>query len=374
MNRLCVRIELELKNTLCHQGFAQANGLCFLATDKTIHELCDSLSIEKTIRMQIALAKNRKQLGHYHPACLLALDPHRIPTYTKRICPKKKKKPEDKATKVLQNFFCNDALTGQPIAFLIASGGRSCSTSTLQLLQIIEQIDLLPALFLADKEHYTFEVLQYFAKHEKMDAIVPAIQTAKVKKMMQALNYTEHWPAYATATTDFYFNGQPQLFQLIAQRTGLEFQNPSFKGFIATSKHHDWYQINQNYPNRWSIEEFFNFEGHMAWARASTLNLNIRFAKQSAALIAQAVCYEIRKLLPSPYKTWTAKHLAKTIFLDFDGDIKVKNDTIIITFYNAPEELGLKTHFENLPEKLAQQGINPKVPWLYDFKVDFRFK
>ena len=112
----------------------------------------------------------------------------------------------------------------------------------------------------------------------------------------------------------------------------------------------------------------------MAWNRASTLHLNIRFARQSAALIAQAACFELRQVLPNPYKTWTAKHLAQTIFLGFDGDVKVSKDTIIITFYNVPDKLGLRKHFENLPDKLLQQGIDPKVPWLYDFMVDFRFK
>lgn len=369
---LCVN-RIRAKNTLCHQGFAQVNGLSFLATDKIIHHLCD-MSISQTIDMQLDLAKKRKSLGHYHPANILALDPHRIPIYTKRITPKRKKQPEEKATKMLQHFFCNDAITGQPIVFLLASGGKSCTPMTLQLIRLIEQLELLPAVFLADKEHYTVEVLKYVLEHEKMEAIVPAIQSKKVKTILESLTYTEHWPAYATARTDFQFNQHPQTFQLIGQRTGLPTQNADLKGFITTSKHYNCYHINYLYPDRWSIEEFFNFEGDMAWNRAATLNLNIRFARQSAALIAQAVCFELRQILPPPYKTWTAKHLAQTIFLGFDGDARVNKDTIIITFYNVPEELGLKKHFENLPQKLQEQGICPKVPWLYDFMVDFRFK
>jgi len=27
-----------------------------------------------------------------------------------------------------------------------------------------------------------------------------------------------------------------------------------------------------------------------------------------------------------------------------------------------------------MPEKLSSEGINPTIPWLYDFKLDFRFK
>jgi len=46
----------------------------------------------------------------------------------------------------------------------------------------------------------------------------------------------------------------------------------------------------------------------------------------------------------------------------------------IVTFYNVPESLNLRKNYENLPEKLKAEGINPKVPWLFNFKVDFRFK
>ncbi len=111
----------------------------------------------------------------------------------------------------------------------------------------------------------------------------------------------------------------------------------------------------------------------MAWTRASTWNLNIRYAKQSAGLLAQAACFELKKLLPQPLSQWTAKHTAQSIFLNMDANLKVKDDTIIITFYNAPNSLQLQKHFSNLPAKLAQQGINPKIPWLFNFKLDFRF-
>jgi len=27
-----------------------------------------------------------------------------------------------------------------------------------------------------------------------------------------------------------------------------------------------------------------------------------------------------------------------------------------------------------VPEKLAREGVNPEIPWLYNFKLDFRFR
>jgi len=55
-----------------------------------------------------------------------------------------------------------------------------------------------------------------------------------------------------------------------------------------------------------------------------------------------------------------------------DGDIRVKDDTIVVTFYGHSKSIE-KNEFINLPHKLAKNGINPHIPWLYDFKLDFRF-
>jgi hypothetical protein len=128
------------------------------------------------------------------------------------------------------------------------------------------------------------------------------------------------------------------------------------------------------YCERWSIEDFFNFDGAMGFDRASTFNLNIRYGKMSLALLAQAASYQFRQKLPKPYNRWNATHLSEAVFNKIDGDIRVKDDTIIITCYNAPKELNLQDNYQNLPEKLLSQGINPRAPWLYNFKVDFRFK
>ena len=117
-----------------------------------------------------------------------------------------------------------------------------------------------------------------------------------------------------------------------------------------------------------------NCEAALGWNRASTLNLNVRLAKLSFALIAQAASYELRKILPDGLKNWTSESLAEKLFQAIDGDISVRDDTIKVTLYNAPMTDIFKEQYLHLPEKLAAEGINPKVPWLYDYKIDFRFK
>jgi hypothetical protein len=92
------------------------------------------------------------------------------------------------------------------------------------------------------------------------------------------------------------------------------------------------------------------------------------------ALIAQTVIYQLRSRLAEPIAGWDASHLAQSVFQGLDGDIRVSDDTIIVTYYDAPNVEQLRDHYENLPEKLLVQNVNPRIPWLYDFKLDFRFR
>src|SRR5271157_6165421 len=47
---------------------------------------------------------------------------------------------------------------------------------------------------------------------------------------------------------------------------------------------------------------------------------------------------------------------------------------IIVTYYNATDADELREHYENLPAKLRAESIDPRVPWLYGFELDFRFR
>lgn len=102
----------------------------------------------------------------------------------------------------------------------------------------------------------------------------------------------------------------------------------------------------------------------MGFDRALTFNLNMRYGKMSLALLAQAATYEFKEKLSKPYKYWNSTHLADAVFSKIDGNIRVKNDTIIVTCYNAPNELNLQQNYQGLTEKLMDEGIDPKIPWL----------
>jgi hypothetical protein len=359
-------------NYITHQGFELLNGLGFLVTDEQVHELLNKHTVSEAQKLQEALVAIRRNNGHFQ-GDLIAIDPHRIVSVTKRIMPQKKKQPEEPARKVLQTFFALDTKTGQPIGCGIGSPGVNTTKATIELLNLIK-IANKNALILADKEHFTESLIRDIDQNSNFEFLVPAISTDKIRKIERSLTYERHWAGYATAEMQFSFEGHKEKYRLICQREGETPKSYAYKSFLTLSGRERTELLSECYKERWSIEEFFNFDGAMGFDRASTFNLNIRYGKMSLALLAQAATYELRKKLPQPYSSWNSMHLAQALFTKMDGDIRVKDDTIIVTCYNAPSELNLPKNYQNLPDKLLSEGVNPEIPWLYNFKLDFRFK
>lgn len=375
---LCVN-GMRPKRTISHQGFDILNGLGYIVSDKTIHELLERTTIYQTKQLQIALGKIRKQLGDYQSKIYI-LDPHKIVSYSKCITPKKIISHDLKPQKVLQTFFCIEAHSGQPIGFIIGSSGRTVSDASNELFDMLLEINPEGGLILADTEHSTASIMERVIREKNLEAIIPAPRNKKIEKYYEKINYVESqgmWIGYSIGSIPYRLGEMQNDLTLILQRIQQELGSYDYKPFFSTvQKTEDEYKdmVTIKFRDRWNIEEFFNFESALGWNRSSTINLNIRYGKMTMGLIAQAAIYRLRQKLPKPYKTWTAEHLARSLFSSIDGNIRVKNDTIMVTFYNFPEKLGLKEYYHNISDRLQEEGINSKIPWLYDFKLDYRFK
>ena len=116
------------RSFLRHKGFQLANGLPFLPTDGTLHDLLVAHTIAQAHLLQVALGKLRRAGGHF-PSRVLALDPDRLVSYSKRDMPQRRPAAGQAATKQAQTFFLLDAGTGQPLCLANASGGRSLTAA-----------------------------------------------------------------------------------------------------------------------------------------------------------------------------------------------------------------------------------------------------
>ena len=377
---LC-RVSLRHDRSLRHKGFELANGLPFLPTDGALHDLLEAHTIAQAQQLQGALGRLRRASGHF-AGRLLALDPHRLVSYSRRDMMQRRPSSGERATKQAQTFFLLDAETGQPVCLTHAGSGRSLASATQEVLHQAQQI--LPAtrerpLLVADVEHFTVELLDYVRQHTPFDLLVPLRQTTEQQRSYRALPesaFTRHWAGFATASEKF----RPRRSVLrqpcyrYIQRTGERPESYHFKGFCCTRPRPEVPALTADFPQRWHIEEFFRFEQDLGWKRAGTLNLHIRTGQMSLALVTQTLIHQLRRRVGAPLDQWDSLHLAKDLFGGLEGDLRVDHDTLLVTYYNAPNADRWKEHFENLPARLQQEGVDPRVPWLYNFKLDFRFK
>jgi Transposase DDE domain len=365
---------------LRQRGFELANGLPFVATDTAIHFLLNDHTIAQAMNLQIALGKLRRASGQILGR-LLIVDPHRLRSHSKRRMRRHKKDQHTRATNVAQTFFCLDGETKQPIGFVTGTSSRTVTQATPELLDLAAAVcgpQTGGALALADAEHFTAALLDQVHQDTRFDILVPIPLTAKLQRRLHSLpdeQFTRHWAGYATAKLPYQLTHSQQgpFFQFV-QRLGESPAQYHYNAFLSTCDRDPVQALTAEYPKRWHIEEFFNIDQGLGWDRAGTQNLHIRYGHMSLSLIAQAVIAQLRQRLGPPASAWNCRTIAEKLLAGLEGDIRVENSTIIVTYYNAPEADRLRLLYGDLPAKLAAENIDPRIPWLYDFKLDCRFR
>jgi len=359
-------------------GFELANGLPFVATDLAIHNLLAKCTVDDSKQLQVALGRIRRVSGHFQGK-LLAIDPHRIPSYSKRRMRERAEKSGSRPVKMAQTFWLLDADTHQPVCFTTATAARSAVDVTPELMDMAESIlqpEAEQSLVVADSEHFSGQLIEDIHQRTGFDLLVPIPNRPAHRKSYQAIpedQFRRRWAGYATAKVPYQMKQGGRYFQFV-ERTGERAEDWRYQGFLSTTDRDEVDALTIEFPKRWHVEEFFNANQALGWKRGGTMNLNIRYAQMTMALIAQAAIHQLRTRLGEPYCTWDATHLAKDLFFRIDGDVRVSGNTIIVTYYDAPNARLLRDHYEQLPEKLLAQNVNPEVPWLYNYRLDFRFR
>ena len=177
---------LREQRSLSQRGFELANGLPFVASDVAIHSLLAEHTVAEAQRMQIALGRIRRVSGDYAEK-LLAIDPHRTPSFSKRQMRRFRDDQRSRPYKVAQTFFVMDADTHQPVCFTTATSSRTATTAAIELLALAAEI-LAPQpkqiLVVADLEHYTTELFNHVQLNTPFDLLVPMKYERSLRKLL----------------------------------------------------------------------------------------------------------------------------------------------------------------------------------------------
>ena len=376
---LCIT-GLREQRCLTQQDFNLANGLPFVASDPAIHDLLNAHSVAEAQGLQVAFGRIRRSRGHFLGK-LLAVDPHRLTSYTNRHGRRRQAGPNARARKTVQTFFCLDADTAQPVCFTTGSPARTVTHATPELLERVQEI-LGPqadgALVVADTEHHCAELLDHVSEQTPFDLLVPVPHQKHTDRRARAIPpeaFRRQWAGWATAKVPYapvHSRGGP--YTLMVERFGERPEDWTFNSFLCTADREEVEALSQDYPDRWHVEEFFNIHQDLGWKRAGTQNLHIRYGQMTMALLAQGALAQLRQRLPDPMREWNAKHFASEVLRGLDGDVRVCEDTIVVTYYGAHQLAESREAFEHLPKRLAAEGVDPRLPWLYNYRLDFRFR
>lgn len=375
---LCVT-RMRQNGSFSQKGLELANGLPFLVTDEAVHRLLAERTVAETQSLQVALGQVRRLAGHYRGQ-VLALDAHHLSSCSRRQMRHRRAKPELPATKTSQSMFCLDTDTFQPLGCILGSSALSAFQQVPGLLDMAAQI-LHPApgsaLAVADSEQFAGDIFHHVKSATPFDLLTPIPAYPAYRRDLAAIPpeaFTHRWAGFATARTPFSFRDHPGRYTRIVQRTGELPGQFNLRAFLCTRNRDEIEALCSEFPSRWHVEEFFNADQALGWQKAGTLNLNVRYARMTTALMAQAAIHQLRRRLGEPFSHWDARHFAKDILQGLDGDIRVRDDTILVTYYNAAALQPLAEHLQHLPETLAAEGVDPRIPWLYGLKLDFRFR
>ena len=368
------------RQALQHRGFELANGLPFVATDAAMHLLLADHTIAEAKHLQVALGKLRRASGHFRGR-VLVIDPHRIKSYSKRRMRRHIHERRGRPTNVAQTFFCLDGDTQQPLGFVTGTAARTVTTATPELLELAADIcgpEADSKLVLADAEHFTSKLLDQLHQDTRFELLVPMPMTAYLRKQLRSLPeaaFTRHWAGYATTKLPYQLSHSERgpFFQYV-QRSGERPDDYRYVAFLSTCDADPVHALAAEYPKRWHVEEFFNTHQALGWNRAGTQNLNIRYGQMTMSLLAQALTDQLRQRLGEPEFSWAASTLAEKLLAGLEGDIRVRENTILVTYYNAPNVERLQERYTDLPAKLSAEGIDPRIPWLYGFQLDFQFR
>ena len=185
---LC-RTGLRHRRNLNQRIFELANGLPFLASDMAVHEFLGYRSVADSLLFQVTLGKIRRASGHFQGR-LLAVDPHRVRSFTKRHMRLHRHDDRERPTKTAQTFFVLDVDTGQPICFTTGTSARTTTVAAEELLKLASEIlDPKPgqALVLADSEHFTAELLDKVKTETIFDLLVPMPNRTGLRSKLRAL-------------------------------------------------------------------------------------------------------------------------------------------------------------------------------------------
>lgn len=278
---------------------------------------------------------------------------------------------EERYGKAIRTFYTQDQESGKPLFALAAYSGTSVSQITRRITGMTHDILGQKFLMVADKEWYCGQLIRDLHKQYGVSILVPVKQSENRIREFTAVPLNRYdktvWGNIATLyTTMKDFDGP--LLMLIKQR-----EDGKYFALI-TPEHKLTPDIAMpTYTKRWRIENFFSDNSHLGVDRLPSIGLDVIQTVLSLRLFAYHVMDNFRHDLGPGYSHKTPEIICREFVDGVQGRLQLHRDVITINIYGFEHEAAAATILTNLDAKFAKANVDPRIPWLGNRRLKFRF-
>jgi hypothetical protein len=320
---------------------------------------------------QTALGRRLVALGHVTPGHPVNVDAHNIKTYSRKAMKHSFITQEDRYGKAVRTFYTQDQTSKKPLIALAAYSGTTVSQVTRRLAILTRAILERDFLMVADKEWYCGQLIQDLHAQYGIAVLTPIKASPKRLVEFDAVPL-EHYDqtiwgnvaAVYTTMTDF---DGPLWMLLKKQRNGTYFAliTPACSMTADTAM--------PTYTKRWRIENFFAENAFLGVNHLPSLNLNAIQTMLSLRLLAFHVMDNFRHDLGAAYQKKTPELIHREFVDGVQGRVQLRGNIIEVRIYGFEHEAAAAAILTNLDTKLEHAGVDPRIPWLGNYRLRFTF-
>jgi len=358
-------------DSVSRADFGLLAGLPFLVSPSSQYRFLQSVKMKDAINFQVALGKHLVNLGQVTPGAPVNIDGHNLKTFSRKAMKRSFITKEGRYGKAIRTFYTQDQESKKPLVALATYSGTTVSQITRKMVNLTREVIGQNFLLVADKEWYCGRLIHELNKQYGVTVLTPVKRSPKRIEEFDSVPLDKYddtvWGNVSTLyTTMPNFDG-PLLLFLKKQSTGKYFA-------LITSAHDMTSNIAMpTYSKRWRIENFFGDNAFLGINRLPSLNLNAIQTMLSLRLLSFHMVDNFRHDLGPAFKNKTPEIIHREFVNGVQGRIQLRGDIIEVSVYGFEHDAAAAAILTNLDAKLETAGVDPRIPWLGNRRLRFKF-
>jgi hypothetical protein len=359
----------ELRESSC----GLLSGLPFICSPVSESRFLNQIPTDHSEEFLLEMGKRQKQLG-YLKGNIVNTDGYSIRSFSRMHMPKSYLSKEKIYDKSIRTFWTQDQETKNPIFLKASYSGTTVSMAIPDLMDKTLEILGNPFLSAMDKEHFGGALLSQLDERG-IRVLLPMRNSTKRLKEMESIDasqFRRRFEGRRLADVFTYLKDYPDplRFLVLKVREGGE---TKYVGFITNEVNATARALLKIYRKRWRIENLFSECDFLGFNLLVSTNLNAITANLALKLMAFNLMSAFRNDLGGEFLAMTPDLIHRHFLRNVQGKVKLHGDYIRVHVFGFEHQDAVRPLLDNLQAKLFKNGIDPRIPWLNNHRICFKF-